>query len=49
MAIVGVFIFVLIAVMAFWMLLFLAGFIPYWVGVYFKERNLDPKTGESNT
>lgn len=49
MAIVGVFIFVLIAVMAFWMLLFLAGFIPYWVMVYFKERNLDPETGERNT
>jgi hypothetical protein len=32
---IGFLLFVLIFLMAFWMMLFLAGFVPYWIAGYF--------------
>lgn len=38
MSSIGFLAFILIACMAFWVLIFLAGILPYWIGLYILEQ-----------
>jgi hypothetical protein len=34
---IGKLLFIIVALMAFWMLIFLGGCVPVWIGAYFKD------------
>ncbi|MGB0428764.1 MAG: hypothetical protein ACPGEC_07540 [Flavobacteriales bacterium] len=35
---IGILAFVVVALMAFWLMIFLIGFMPFWIGAYFMDR-----------
>lgn len=43
---IGVLAFVLVALMAFWMLMFLIGIIPMWIGAYFIDKKNEGEDDE---